>query len=238
VSYPPSTSEAFDASADELARLLSALPVEWRPLFEFLAESGLRWGEACELRWRDLDLDDELNPCVRVSRGFYRGRVELPKGGRGRRVPLTRARAAVLRAAREERRAGGDDLVFVSETGMRLAHSNLMRRVLKPAAVKAGLGEWVTTPAGAPAVATFVGMHTFRKTCATRLLVETDPVLGRPWVIDEVQAMLGHSDRTTTARYYVSVKPETLPQPRSAPGSLSRPSRRRREDGLSATGGA
>jgi len=49
-----------------------------------------------------------------------------------------------------------------------------------------------------------------------------DPVLKRPLVIDEVQAMLGHTDRTTTATYYIAVKPETLPPPRSAPGGGNR----------------
>jgi integrase len=200
----------------ELGRLLDALPEGWRELFEFLAETGLRFSEACEVRFGDLHLDDELHPRLYVQRRFYRGRVDRPKGRKTRWVPLTRPRAAVLRALREETGGADDDLVFRSASGGRISHSNLMRRVLKPAAVEAGLGEWVETAKGKRAVS-FVGMHTFRKTCGTRLLLEMDPVLGRPWVIDEVQVMLGHADRTTTARYYIHVDPETLPAPRSAP---------------------
>ena len=83
-------------------------------------------------------------------------------------------------------------------------------------AVAAGLGRYIETPRGRK-VETFVGFHTLRKTCGTRLLVEMDPVLKRPWVIDEVQAMLGHTERATMAKYYIAVKPETLPPPRSAP---------------------
>jgi integrase len=47
-------------SEPELAALLSQLPAEWRTFFEFLAQTGLRIGEAIELRWgRDVILGDK-----------------------------------------------------------------------------------------------------------------------------------------------------------------------------------
>jgi integrase len=41
---------------DELARLLDEIPDPWRLFYEFLAQTGLRIGEAVALRWQDVDL--------------------------------------------------------------------------------------------------------------------------------------------------------------------------------------
>ena len=83
-----------------------------------------------------------------------------------------------------------------------------MSRVLKPAAVEAGLGSWVKVRDGRRAE-TWVGFHTFRNTCATMLIVEEG------WSLEQVQVFLGHSDYATTRRYYVHLVPEDLPQRRT-----------------------
>ena len=56
-----------------------------------------------------------------------------------------------------------------------------MARVLKPAAVRAGLGAWVGKPARAES---WVGFHTFRHTCATMLFRSG-------WNAVQVQKFLG-----------------------------------------------
>jgi hypothetical protein len=59
--------------------------------------------------------------------------------------------------------------VFVVSRGARVDPSNLLSRVVKPAAVEAGLGEWVVRK-GKPRLAeTWVNNHTFRHTCETIL---------------------------------------------------------------------
>jgi hypothetical protein len=80
-----------------------------------------------------------------------------------------------------------------------------MRRVLKPAAVAAGLGEWVRDGARRRAD-TWVGFHTFRHTAATLLFIHG-------WNAKQVQTFLGHSDPGFTLRTYVHLLPEDLPQP-------------------------
>jgi integrase len=40
---------------DELGRLLAEVDPAWRMFSAFLAATGLRIGEACALRWSDLD---------------------------------------------------------------------------------------------------------------------------------------------------------------------------------------
>jgi integrase len=76
-------------------------------------------------------------------------------------------------------------LVFTGERGGRIDQSNLMTRVLKPAAVEAGLGEWVRESDGTLRADTWVGFHTFRHTCATILFRSG-------WNAVQVQRWLGH----------------------------------------------
>lgn len=185
--------QAKALSEEELAAFLEALPVEWRPFFEFLAQTALRIGEAIEVRWGDVE-----GSRLRVDRRYYRGRVALPKGRKKRSVPLSAELARALWALRKETHASDDELVFTSHTGLRIDQSNLMSRVLKPTARKAGIGDWP-------------GFHAFRHTCATRLF-------RGGWNAVQVQKFLGHSDPGFTLRVYVHLLDEDLPEPTFAGG--------------------
>lgn len=190
----------------ELAALLEQVPEAWRPFFEFLAHTGLRIGEAIELRWRDIDLGAGT---LTVSRRFYRGRVAPPKSKYGRRT--IRLSKPVMQSLW---RAGGataavDDLVFVADEGGRIDQSNLMSRILKPAAANAGVGEWIKTPRGRRAES-WVGFHTFRHTCATMLF-------RRGWNAAQVQRFLGHHSPAFTLSTYVHLLPSDLPEPTFEP---------------------
>jgi integrase len=187
---------------DELARLLEQLPFDWPAFFRFLAETGLRIGEAIELRYGDVD-----GTWLNVDRRYYRGRVGLPKGRKKRRVPISTALARELWTRRKEKHASDDELVWTSATGKRIVPSNLMSRVLKPAAVAAGLGQWVKTKEDRSRAESWVGLHTFRHTTATRLFV------GQAWNAVQVCRFLGHSDPGFTLRTYVHLLPENLPEP-------------------------
>ena len=80
---------------DDLARFL-AYAGPRRPLFEFLAYTGLRIGEALDLTWADIDFDAGL---IRVHRQLSRKREHAPlKTEAGRReVILAPAVAKLLR---------------------------------------------------------------------------------------------------------------------------------------------
>jgi integrase len=173
---------------EELGKLLDALPASWRLFFEFLAETGLRIGEAIALRWQDVDLTRRR---VHVRRRYYRGTFAPPKSRYGRRdVPLSKRLADELefRTLLEE---DPDALVFPSATGTVLDSSNLMARVLKPAARRAGV-PWA-------------GFHTFRHTCATRLF-------NRGVSPKQAQVWLGHHSPAFTLAVYVHLMPEDLPE--------------------------
>ena len=80
-----------------------------------------------------------------------------------------------------------------------------MARVLKPAAVRAGLGECVHVK-GRKVARSWVGFHTFCHTCAS--------VLFRNGVsIKAVQLWLGHHSPAFTLATYVHLLPDDLPQP-------------------------
>jgi integrase len=55
---------------NELAALLGKLPDTWRLFFTFLAQTGLRIGEAIALQWGDVDLGQRR---LHVRRRLYRG---------------------------------------------------------------------------------------------------------------------------------------------------------------------
>jgi len=180
--------QAKALTEDELEQLLAKTSDPWRFFFGFLFESGLRIGEAIELRWGDIEGD-----WVHVDRRFYRGKVGLPKGRKKRRIRLSQPMARALWTRRNELRPAADELVFTSARGQRVDPSNLGARVLKPAGLAAGVGDWIH-------------FHTLRHTCATALF-------RRGWNAVQVQRYLGHSDAGFTLRTYVHLLDEDLPQP-------------------------
>ena len=103
-------------SAD-LAKLLAHTDDAHRPLFEFLAYTGLRIGEALGLRWCDVDLEGSvLHVCQQLSR--YRKPKHLKTDHSRREVVLA---PAVTRLLRERWLAsphkGSDHLVFCKANG-------------------------------------------------------------------------------------------------------------------------
>ena len=139
----------------ELVQLLDEFPAKWRPLFELLASTGLRISEAIGLRWSDLVLAGET-PHVHVKRAIVKGVVVAPKSRHGARVIALTPELASMLAAYRPRDAADDAFLFPGREGAPSDQGSLRRRVLVPAAERAGL-------AG-------VGFHTLRHTCASMLI--------------------------------------------------------------------
>jgi integrase len=78
-------------SQEELKKLLDAvqknkeLKVHY-PLFLLLARTGMRIGEALGLSWGDIDFNGRF---IHVQRGVSRGRIELPKNSKTRKVNMS-----------------------------------------------------------------------------------------------------------------------------------------------------
>lgn len=168
---------------DQLAAVLDTLDPDWRPFFELLATTGLRIGEALELRWRDVDLGAKR---LSIGRQVYHGEVGPPKSSTGvRQVPLSTATCRRL----WRRQGSPDALLFTGPRGGHVDRRWLARGVLDPA----------TEAAGVP----WVSFHTFRHTCASVLFAAGKSP-------KQVQVWLGHSDPAFTLRVYVHLLDDGL----------------------------
>jgi integrase len=176
----------------ELALLLKAARDEhFFPVLLLLARTGLRIGEACGLRWRDLNLAS-VPPRLTVVWQLDRwGELVHPKTAASRRtIPLRTEVAAELEAWDQRQRQRATDgfdnvygLVFTTRTGRPIEQRNVSRAFHR-ARVAAGVDHG--------------SLKTFRSTVATQL---ADAGL-HP---SKIQAFLGHAHVTTTMTYYTAI---------------------------------
>ncbi len=179
---------------DELARILAAARDEhFYPPILLLARTGLRAGEACGLRWRDLTLKG-ARPRLQVVWQLDKwGQVVRPKSRSSRRtIPLRPEVVEVVLDWRDQQGVWEDrlgeewgndhDLVFTTNTGGPVWTRNVSRaftRARDEAGVRHG------------------SLKTLRSTVATQLAeAGVHP--------KKAQAFLGHSDMSTTMKYYTA----------------------------------
>jgi integrase len=150
-------------------------------------DAGLRRGEMLGLRWCDVDFTRRQ---LTVSQGVWEGKgaadrtaegrrryTDVPKGGRGRFVPMTDTLCDALKGFRHLR----GELVLYADDG-RSASGYQLRTWFTAAQRRAGLP--VTTG----------GLHTLRHTFCSHLAMRGAPAKA-------IQELAGHTDLTTTLRY-------------------------------------
>ena len=114
----PPTEEEFSRLLDGCAALGWYAP-QMRALLVFAAYSGMRPSELFALEWSDVDFEAMR---IDVRRRVYKGRIDLPKSNKPRRIALTPpARDALL--GLPSRSEGG--LVFRSKRGGRMSQPML-----------------------------------------------------------------------------------------------------------------
>lgn len=194
VTYTPAEVEAIARAAQEGAhrenRLkLTDAEIETRAqedaqdacLILVAAFCGLRMGECLALRWRHVMWDAQR---LHVQRSYVLGQEDSPKGRRGRSVPMADQPAqALARLSQRPTFTRPADLVFCSRTGEHLDASALRRRY--KAARDAAIAQNPDMPS--------LRFHDLRHTFGTLAAQGFDLV--------NVQAMMGHADSRTTARY-------------------------------------
>lgn len=178
----------------QIHALADAIGEHYRDLVLLLASTGLRIGEAAELRVKDLNLERGR---LTVNRAvvFVRGNPMIgpPKSGHARSVPVTPTVAAAL-AARTAT-LGPDDLVFPTPRGRQLRASNFKRRTFNEAVARAN-----EDGAGIPAD---LWVHDLRHTAASLAVASGASV-------KSIQRMLGHATAAITLDVYAGLFDQEL----------------------------
>ena len=173
----------------EVEELAGAIKPHYRDLIWFLATTGLRFGEAAELRTKDVHLRRQrLHVARSVTDVEGRMLIGPPKGGKERDVPLTAFIAERLGARLQGK--GRDDLVFPTPRGKVMRSNNFKRRDYDPAVTAAGLPAelWV---------------HDLRHTAASLAIHSGASV-------KSVQRMLGHASAKITLDVYAGLFDQEL----------------------------
>lgn len=136
--------------------------------------AGLRRGEIIALKWTDLDMGRGV---IRVQRAFWRSFEDVPKGGRGRQVPMTPELLSALKAQRLS--TGLGERVFAPAG--RLLSKQTAQLWIRRAQRQAGLDQ-----TGA--------IHMLRHTFCSHLAIAGVPAKA-------IQELAGHADLSMTQRY-------------------------------------
>ena len=179
----------------DIQSLLSQLPEPYRTMVFSAASTGLRVSELLALKWSDINFDSleiSLNRAV-----VHQVVGDLKTEASRKPIPVARQLAESLRNLRLRSVYNqGDDWVFASpEMGGKQPYwpENLLRRHIRPAAIKAGISKRI-------------GWHTFRHSYATLLKANGEDV-------KIVQESLRHANSRITLDTYTQA---TTPAKRRA----------------------
>ena len=170
---PPSLPFYDDVEYERLVK--AAKDIDWRILAVVLlaGDAGLRCGEMIALEWTDIDFRGGF---IHVQRSDWRGYVTVPKGGRDRRVPMTKRLAALLKANRQ---LGGG----------RILHGDRDERF-----DRAVIWYWMRKAQSRAGLKDTGGVHILRHTFCSRLAIRGAPAKA-------IQELAGHANLATTQRY-------------------------------------
>ena len=121
-------------SASQVSTLSNAMPTDMTRLLVLLGSlSGLRWGEATALRWRDVDADKGVASIKRAYSDVNGKLIEGDtKNHEDRVVPLHRPTLQALEIVRQQTGGNPSDLVVTSPRGLTLRNRNFTQRTLIP----------------------------------------------------------------------------------------------------------
>ncbi len=161
---------------DEVRRIIAYAEEPFRTLYHMAAETGMRAGELCALRWEDVDLESGI---VVARRSVWHGKFTDTKNGRERRFAISAHLSGALKALRESEE-GGSGLIFHTSSGGPFSGDDVVKKNLGPLLERLGI------PHG--------GMHAFRHFNGSAMLS-----LGAP--AQTARDRLGHSSIAVTNIY-------------------------------------
>jgi len=146
--------------------------------------TGMRTGELLALKWEDIDFNSKK---IMIRRTIRHGIVGTPKTGKSRTIDML---DVVHEALKEKYKENGlkDEFIFTSQKGTPYVESSAVTTTYwKPLLKRCGMAYKI--------------MYNTRHTFATLMLLNGEDVL---WV----SKMLGHSDISTTMKYYIKFTEE------------------------------
>ena len=183
---------------ERVARALTALPDDLRPIWTIAFHAGLRRGEIQGLRWRDIDFD---RGTINVARSWDRevGPIKPKTRAAIRSVPMSMPSRPprAPRAPRAQPRDRGRATVPPGTRDPELAFTgNTLHRHTRAAWTAAGLTtEWAADGLEPP------GLHDARHHCLTHW--------GRIWDIGRLHQAAGHATIAQSQRY-LHVPPDRI----------------------------
>ncbi len=137
-------------------------------------DAGLRRGEMAALEWPDVDL---VRSVLTVRHSVYKGQMTSPKGGRSRKLSMTKNLVGALKVIKPEGKATGPVLHRPDGRHTETSINEAMPRITKAAGLK-------------PSRKVHILRHTFCSHLAMR---------GAKAI--QVMELAGHTDMKTTLRY-------------------------------------
>lgn len=162
-------------TVEEALRIIEKAKEPCKTFYWLAAETGMRAGELCALRWQDVDLDHRV---VRVRQSAWNGHMQAPKTAAGRRTfAISLQLAEHLRQMKSDR----SGLVFMNKRGRPLRGGKVVEKHLGPLLERLGIPHR--------------GLHAFRHLNGSLM-----DQLGAP--IKVRTERLGHSTATMTLDRY------------------------------------
>lgn len=188
-------------TVDQVTAIADNIASRYKGMVWVLATTGIRMGEACELRVGDLDVRRRR---ITISRAVVKSVIGTPKNRKSRTVPVTPTAMAYLVTAAEGK--GHDDLLFTTARGQQIRANNFKRRDFDGAVAKindaaaarkvAGESLGVMIPSG-------LWVHDLRHTAASWAVQAGASV-------KSVQRMLGHKTASMTLDVYAGLFDQDL----------------------------
>ena len=189
VRFPPRPMRRGPAvlQAEAFSALLSHLTEPVSTMVMLVAVTGLRVGELLALRWQAIDVQAGT---LRVQESVTRGQFQTPKTEQGiRTIPLGPFACDLVQRHRQRTLdTEPTSLLFVTAKGKPHSASNLLAKIIQPAAQRAGLGH--------------ITWHQLRHVHSSLL-----HNMGVPVKI--AQQQLGHASVATTLNIYTHVVADT-----------------------------
>ncbi len=188
----PESAAAY--TVEEVKALFAALdtePLKWRAYIRLLVDTGVRRGEACGLKWSDIDNEDgyitiSRNLCYTPEKGVYQ---DTPKNGKARIVPASPELLKLLRQLRSEQaKACISEWVFTQDGLTDPMHPDSPTRYFKNLGKRCCMNE--------------LHPHKLRHTFASLAITNGADVAS-------VSETLGHSDKAVTLRMYTHADEES-----------------------------